>query len=44
MAIDLLGKLDSKLVKMSQYDPQSEVYCPHGLCPEVLSVLTGVDQ
>ena len=44
MAVDLLSKLHSKLVKVSQYHSQSEVDCPHGLCPQVLSVLTGVDQ
>ena len=44
MAIDVLSKLHSKLVKVSQYHSQSEVDCPHGLCPQVLSVLTGVDQ
>ena len=43
MAIDL-SKLHSKLVKVSQYHSQSEVDCPHGLCPQVLPVLTGVDQ
>ena len=44
MAVDLLSKLHSKLVKVSQYHSQSEVDCSHGLCPQVLSVLTGVDQ
>ena len=44
MATDLLSKLHSKLVKVSQYHSQSEVDCPHGLCPQVLPVLTGVDQ